>query len=173
MATRLKHKYNERKVGLGVGVAGLVPPLRIFPSLKELRVESNMSLDFGTYGLGAQAREQPALGLRTHRARRPAPSAQFRQIGVFFHQASSVGLAQGVCHCLERIRGASLDREPPKHEYNRDGVKRWEVTSVISREGLLPENGGTLLMREFGRRFEGEAMASLFEYIPNLHAYIV
>jgi len=107
-----------------------------------------MFLDFGTYGLGAQAREHPALGLRTHRARRPAPTF----VGFFFTlepplaywlPALAMALfAQGVWNEFEELW---LTERFLSMNTNQDGVKQREVKSVISREVLLPENGGTFV----------------------------
>ncbi|KLO11708.1 hypothetical protein SCHPADRAFT_460459 [Schizopora paradoxa] len=121
---------------LAGGVASLLLPLHIFPSLKELYVRSNMSPDFGTYYFGG--RKQPALryiefdvacsaGASTEASSPSFESEHWK----WLRALADTLFAQGIWHELEE--STLVERV---FEDNTDGnsIRVWDAKSVLSRD---------------------------------------
>ncbi len=140
-------KSNKGEVSFGAGSASLILPLHIFPALKELRVESNMLLDFGTSG---HEHRQPALRrielvvprLKSSRSSSTGSPSPDPTTPDWCRELAMTLLAQGLWHdfvefvLTERPASADLD-------INRDDSdRRWNVKRVITREAILREFSG-------------------------------
>lgn len=111
------------------GVASFLLPLHIFPSLKDLCVQSNMPVDFGTHYF--EKLEQPALQrikLDVTRLASSSSSPHWQWIRAL----ADTLLAQGAWHQFQELTLTErfLGVRP-------DGIRKWDVKSVLSRDMLF------------------------------------